>query len=94
MPIGFIWRPRSSHRANAPKSKREIYKLHDGCKYILTIQQDRVDIRIDRRAEAGWNEELLTRLGDPLVLADFRLRCNVWDVYRGTSLAPRQATRH
>jgi hypothetical protein len=53
-----------------------------------------VDVRIDLRAEAGWKEELLRGLGDPLVLADFGLRCKVWDIYRGTSLAPRQAARH
>jgi Uma2 family endonuclease len=84
----------SSSERTYIESKREIYKLHDACKYILTIHQDRVDIRIDRRAEAGWNEELLRGLGDPFVLADFGLRCKVWDIYRGTSLAPRQAARH
>jgi Uma2 family endonuclease len=84
----------SSSERTYIESKREIYKLHDSCKYILTIQQDRVDVRIDLRAEAGWSEQLLTELGDPLVLADFGLRCNVRDIYRGTALAPRQAPRH
>jgi hypothetical protein len=67
----------SSSERTYIESKREIYKLHDACKYILTIQQDRVDIRIDWRTEAGWNEELLRGLGDPFVLADFGLRCKV-----------------
>ena len=84
----------SSSERTYIESKREIYKLHDACKYILTIQQDRLDIRIDLRAGAGWNEELLTRLGDPLVLAEFGLRCKVRDIYRGTSLAPRHAAHH
>jgi Uma2 family endonuclease len=84
----------SSSERTYIESKREIYKLHDACKYILTIQQDRVDVRIDLRAEADWSEQLLTGLGDPLVLAEFGLRCKVWDIYRGTSLAPRQAARH
>ena len=73
------------------ESKRAVYRLHDTCTCILTVQQDRVEVRIDLRAEAGWDEQVLKRLGDPLVLAEFGLRCKVSDLYRGTSLAPRQA---
>jgi len=73
------------------ESKRAVYRLHDTCTCILTVQQDRVEVRIDLRAEAGWDVQVLKRLGDPLVLAEFGLRCKVSDLYRGTSFAPRQA---
>jgi Uma2 family endonuclease len=80
----------SSDRAYV-ESKREVYKLHESCKYILTIQQDRVEVRTDVRTDTGWNQQLLTELEDVLSLPGFGLRCRLSDLYRGTSLAPRQA---
>ena len=70
------------------ETKRELYKLHAHCKYVLTIQQERIEIRFDTRTGAGWNEQLFTEADDVLVLPDFGLHCKVFDLYRGTSLAP------
>jgi len=75
------------------ESKRGIYKLHEHCTCILTVQQERFEVRIDLRAEAGWSDQLLTSPDDALVLPDFGLRCNVADLYRGTPLLPRQPRR-
>jgi Uma2 family endonuclease len=72
------------------ESKREVYKLHDACKCILTIQQDRFEVRIDTRTGAGWREETLKKPDDLVELPDFGLRCDVSDFYRGTALAPRR----
>ncbi len=72
------------------ESKREVYKLHDSCKYILTVQQQQWGVRIDRRTDAGWSEQVLTSPDDVPELADFGLSCKVSDLYRGTPLAPRQ----
>jgi Uma2 family endonuclease len=74
------------------ESKREVYKLHGHCKYILTIQQDRIEVRADVCTEAGWQDEVLNKREDLLVLADFGLRCALSDLYRRTSLAPRRAS--
>jgi Uma2 family endonuclease len=71
------------------ETKRELYKLHADCKYILTIQQGRIEVRVDTRTDPGSTEQLLTKLDDLVVLPDFGLRCKVFDLYRGTSLAPR-----
>jgi Uma2 family endonuclease len=68
------------------EGKREIYKLHAACKYILTIQQDRHELRVDRRAGNGWTTQILTRPADELVVTDFGLRCTLADLYRGTPL--------
>jgi Uma2 family endonuclease len=73
--------------------KREIYKLHESCRCILTVQQERFEVRIDRRTPAGWSHTVLTRPDDLLVLADFGLQCKVADLYRGTVLLPRQSAR-
>src|SRR5712691_10358302 len=41
------------------ESKRGVYKLHETCKCILTVQQDRIEVRVDLRTQAGWSEEVL-----------------------------------
>ena len=77
--------------SDGPKieGKREIYKLHASCKCILTVRQDRPEVRIDTRAGDSWTTVVLTKATDELVLADFGLRCALSDVYRGTPLQPR-----
>ena len=69
--------------------KREIYKLHDACNCILTIQQDLHEVRVDLRAGNGWTTQILTRPTDELILAEFGLRCTLADLYRGTPLQTR-----
>jgi Uma2 family endonuclease len=71
------------------EGKREIYKIHMACRCILTIQQDRHEVRIDLRAGNGWTTQILTRPTDELVLAEFGLRCTLADLYRGTPLQAR-----
>jgi Uma2 family endonuclease len=75
------------------ENKRAVYKLHDSCKCVLTIQQERFEVRIDSRKTHGWEESKLANPADRLVLADFGLDCSVADLYRGTSLLPRQVRR-
>jgi len=70
------------------ESKRGVYRLHETCKYILTVQQDRLEVRIDVRTNSGWDEQLLTNPDDLLTLPDFGLSCKVSDLYRGTALEP------
>ncbi len=79
----------ASDRAYA-ESRRGVYKLHEACKCILTVQQDRCEVRVDLRADPGWKEQVLTEPDDLLVLPDFGLRCRVSDLYRGTALHPRK----
>jgi Uma2 family endonuclease len=72
------------------ESKRAVYKQHESCRCILTVQQDRCEVRVDTRSDNGWNEQLLTRPDDLLELPDFGFACKVADLYRGTALQPRQ----
>jgi Uma2 family endonuclease len=80
----------SSDRSYVEK-KREIYKLHEFCTCILTVQQDRFEVRIDLRTDSGWSEQVLKQPDDILVLSDFGLRCKLSDLYRGTRLVRRQS---
>jgi Uma2 family endonuclease len=75
------------------ESKRAVYMQHEACKCILTVQQDRIEVRIDLRTASGWSEQTLTKPDDPLVLADFGVRCRLSDLYRGTALEPRAAPK-
>jgi Uma2 family endonuclease len=76
------------------ESKREVYKLHDACKCVLTVQQDRFEVRLELRTGSDWAEKTLKTPDDDLVLPDFGLRCRVFDLYRGTSLARRAGRRN
>jgi Uma2 family endonuclease len=73
------------------ESKREVYKLHDACNCILTVQ-DRFEVRVHLRAGGGWTEQVLTKPDDLLVLPEFGLRCQLRDLYRGTALQPGATT--
>jgi Uma2 family endonuclease len=75
------------------ESKRGVYKLHETCRCILTVQQERFEVRVDLRTDEGWQEQLLTKPDDLLVLPEFGLRCKLSDLYRGTALQPRQAPK-
>jgi hypothetical protein len=75
------------------ESKRQVYKLHVACKCVLTVQQDRFEVRVELRTGSGWSEKTQRTPDDDLVLPDFGLRCRVFDLYRGTSLARRAGRR-
>lgn len=71
--------------------KREIYKLHPHCRYVLTVRQDRFEVRIDSRTDAGWLANVLVKPDDVVALPAFGLSCIVADLYRGTPLQPRRS---
>lgn len=70
---------------------REIYKLHQHCRCVLTIRQDRFEVRIDSRTDAGWQVDILKEPDGVLALPGFGLRCTVASLYRGTPLQPRRS---
>jgi Uma2 family endonuclease len=80
----------SSSDRSRVESKREVYKLHDSCACILTVQQDCFEVRIDLRTDTGWSEQVLKQADDLLALSTFGLRCKLADLYRGTPLVPRR----
>ena len=63
--------------------KRSIYKLHEACTCILTVQQDRFEVRIDPRTDTSWSERCSGKrtMSSPLP----RSACAA-----GTPLVPRQ----
>jgi Uma2 family endonuclease len=70
--------------------KRRMYKQHPTCTCVLAIRQDRYEVRVDRRTDAGWGETLLQRPNDALVLAEFGLSCTLAELYSDTRVNPRR----
>jgi Uma2 family endonuclease len=73
--------------------KRRLYLAHPPCEAVLVIEQDWIEVRIDLRTAQGWVSSNLTNLGDEVVLSGFGLRCRVAELYDGTPLHPRVASR-
>lgn len=74
-------------------AKTAIYRAHRFCEAIVVIEQDRVEVRVSRRSETGWIEDVLRDVDDALTLPTCGLRCTVGEVYAGTHLRPRSARR-
>jgi Uma2 family endonuclease len=70
--------------------KRRMYKQHPACTCVLAIRQDRYEVRVDRRTDAGWGETLLQRPNDVLALAEFGLSCTLAELYSDTPVNPRR----
>jgi Uma2 family endonuclease len=73
------------------ESKRAVYKLHEACRCVLTVEQDRCLVRVDLRIGDAWEEQRLTEPDDSLALPDFGLRCKIAELYRGTAVQPHKA---
>jgi len=68
--------------------KREIYLGHAACEAVLMIEQDRLEVRIDRRTDTGWDTVTLSDPAGELALPAFGLQCSIADLYHGTPLLP------
>lgn len=68
--------------------KRDIYLAHPCCEAVLTVEQDRMEVRVDVRTKDGWSSRTLGATDD-VVLSAFGLSCAVADLYDGTPLKPR-----
>ncbi len=66
--------------------KREIYKRNIACICILTVQQERLDVRVDLKVGHEWTHKVLTKAGDELDLPAFGLRCLLSEIYDGIPL--------
>ncbi len=60
------------------EGKRDIYRAHASCIYVLLVRQDRIEIVVDHRTSDGWHSQTLNE--DDLVLPAFGLTCPTRDV--------------
>ena len=73
--------------------KSRLYRAHADCEVVLIIEQNRIEVRIASRSQAGWTERTLANADDALELPAFGLRCAVGGLYTGTYLRPRPLRR-
>jgi hypothetical protein len=57
--------------------KREIYLGHEACEAVLMIEQDRFEVRIDRRTQTGWDAAIFNDPAAELALPTFGLQCSL-----------------
>lgn len=63
--------------------KRDIYRAQPACTCILLVRQDRMEITVDLRGDAGWTSRFLGG-ADTLDLPTFGMSCPVIDIYADT----------
>jgi Uma2 family endonuclease len=68
--------------------KRDLYRSHEHCKAVLVIAQDRMEVELNVKTDAGWTSSVLSG-EDEIVIPRFGFRCFVSDLYEGTPLQPR-----
>jgi hypothetical protein len=66
--------------------KRDLYRSHPHCAAVLVIAQDRMEVVLDLRTEAGWTSSVLQGGEAELVISAFGFRCVVADLYARTPL--------
>jgi Uma2 family endonuclease len=69
--------------------KRDLYRSHPHCEAVLVIAQDRMEVRLDLKTEAGWTSSVLQGGEAELSIPVFGLRCLVALLYEKTPLQPR-----
>jgi Uma2 family endonuclease len=73
------------------EKKRAVYRDHPSCSCVLVIEQDRYEVRLDLRTDAGWKSRTLTDPEDLIEIPRFGFQCRVADLYRQTPLAMQRA---
>jgi len=78
----------SSSDSSYVDTKPALYQQQASCRYVLTVQQDRFEIRVDSRPNETWSEQHLSAPDNKLIISEFGLRCTISELYRGTALLP------
>jgi Uma2 family endonuclease len=73
--------------------KRDLYRAHEYCRAVLVVSQDRMQVAVDVRTEAGWESSVLEGGGAELSIPAFGFRCFVADLYDKTPLQPRPVSQ-
>src|SRR4051794_6716464 len=70
-------------------SKLDFYKSHPHNRWIVVVEQDRVEATIhERQDDGGWAMRRLSRASDRLTFGEIGEVCALGDLYRHTNLDP------
>jgi Uma2 family endonuclease len=76
-----------SDRERLFASKLDFYKSHPHNRWIVVVEQDRVDATIhERQEDGGWSSRRLSRASDRLTFGEIGEVCALGDLYRHTNL--------
>lgn len=67
-------------------AKLGYYKLHDHCRSVLLVRQDRIEAELHRRDAGGWDVVTLTEPGDRIVLPELGDIGPLGELYRDAPL--------
>jgi Uma2 family endonuclease len=82
-----------SDRNQVFASKLDFYKAHPHCRWIVVVEQDRVEAVIHGREEdSAWTAVTLKRHSEILSFAEIGEVCTLGDLYRHTNLDPTRST--
>ena len=78
-----------SDRERLFASKLDFYKSHPHNRWIVVVEQDRVEATIhERQEDGGWAMRRLSRASDRLTFGEIGEVCALGDLYRHTNLDP------
>jgi Uma2 family endonuclease len=78
-----------SDRERLFASKLDFYKSHPHNRWIVVVEQDRIDATIhERQEDGGWAMRRLSRASDRLTFGEIGEVCALGDLYRHTNLDP------
>ena len=76
-----------SDRERLFASKLDFYKSHPHNRWIVVVEQDRIDATIhERQEDGGWAMRRLSRASDRLTFGEIGEVCALGDLYRHTNL--------
>ncbi|MFL5126373.1 MAG: Uma2 family endonuclease [Microvirga sp.] len=78
-----------SDRERLFASKLDFYKSHPHNRWIVVVEQDRVEAVIhERQDDGGWATRRMSRASDRLTFGEIGEVCALGDLYRHTNLDP------
>ena len=67
--------------------KRDYYRAHAPNRTILMLNQERIELEMDRRSVDGWSTEHMTGADALVDLSDFGISFRLGDLYKNTPLS-------
>lgn len=82
----------ASDRPRIFASKLDFYKGHPHNRWIVVVEQNRLEATVhERQAGGSWTERRLTRASDILSFGEIGEVCSLGELYRNTNLDPARA---
>ena len=86
--------PSQSDRGWALEGKVAFYRRHPSNRFIVIVDQDKVEVTLHRRSRSDrWTAETLRAPDEPMILGELGAICTVGDLYENTRFDPELCSR-